>query len=210
MPAPLRDTLAAAARGERAAIDTLLADTYPQVRRMVHDLLARDFRPGNRWIGAMFSTNDIVQDVFLGVITSLEGFTGDHDAEFHRWVATQIRNRIVDRLRFHRAQRRDARRDIAADASGGVPLPGREPTPSHCASLDERALLFERALTTMNERERALWELRFEQERSFADIAAAMGYSDAESARSVFRALRAKLTVRLRRLGIEQTGDPGA
>lgn len=204
----LRETLHSAARGDRAAIDKLLAEAYPEVRRLVHAQLARDHRPGNRWVGALFSTDDIVQDVFLGVIQGLGDFAGEADREFYGWIATQVKNRIVDRMRFHRAQRRDVRRQAPPpDASGPPPIAAADPTPSRHAMLDERARLFELALATMTEREKQLWELRAEQDLGFAEIAERLAYADAESARSVFRALRAKLIVRLRRLGIERAAE---
>ena len=204
-PSSLRETLQRAARGDRAATDALLAETYPTVQRLVHAQLARDYRPGNRWIAALFSTGDIVQDVFLGVIQGLGDFAGSDDDEFRAWLATQVRNRIVDRVRFHRAQRRDVGRELAPDASDAPVFAARDATPSRHALLDERARLFEQALAGMTEREKQLWELRYEQDLGFAEVAASMGYADAESARSVFRALRAKLIVRLRRLGLEST-----
>lgn len=201
----LKDLLVAYAAGDDHARDLLLADLYPDVERRVHRALDRDFRPQNQWLIPLFSTGDIVQEVFLGVVRGLEGFAEKDPEELRAWIAKLVKNRIVDRLRFHGAQRRDARRQKKPRDERGdsVILPHDDPSPSMCASLEERAALFERAILELGERERQLWRLRFEDERSFEEVASEMSYANSESARAAFRSLRAKLLVRLRRLGIE-------
>jgi RNA polymerase sigma factor (sigma-70 family) len=208
----LQDLLTRAAQGDPQAKDALLQRLYPDVAARVHDALARDFRPKRGWLLPLFSTSDIVQDVFLGVIGGLEGFAGKSEDELRAWIATQVRNRIVDRLRFHQAQRRDVRRNVKPrDSAGDTVLPGAgDPTPSVCAALDERARLLAQALDELSPRDRELWCQRFEEELSHDAIASRLGYANAESARAACRALRAKLAVRLRRLGIETSGAGGA
>ncbi len=203
MAGRLTDLLTRAAKGDAEACDALLVELYPDVQQRVHEALARDFRPKNQWILPLFSTSDIVQDVFLGIVRGIGGFADQDEEHLRAWITTQVKNRILDRLRFHQAGKRDARKEAKPrDDKGRTILPGTDQTPSLCAALEERAELFNQALGTLSERERELWQLRFEQGASFADVAAALDYKNEESGRAAFRALRAKLVVRLRRLGI--------
>ena len=200
-----------AANGNEEAKATLLEQLYPEVQRKVHLALSKEYRPQNQWMLSLFSTGDIVQDVFLGVCRGLSSFKDRDETELRSWIAAQVKNRIIDRIRFHQAKRRDAPREKKPrDAEGNtVLLPARDPSPSTCVVLDERAAIFDRALAELGERETELWHLRFQEEKSFAEVATAMGYSSAESARAAFRDLRAKLTVRLRRLGLQELQDGG-
>ena len=103
--ADFHDDLAAARQGERAALDRLFGEFYPTVQANVHRHLASDFRAKRPWIGAMFSTGDVVQEVFLCVLRCLDDFEGRTPAEFVGYLTTLTRNRIVDAVRFHEAVR---------------------------------------------------------------------------------------------------------
>jgi RNA polymerase sigma-70 factor (ECF subfamily) len=94
--------------------------------------------------------------------------------------------KCADRVEYHRAQCRDAAREVAAPpaASEGAPwpeAPGREPTPLEAAMLNETV---ERLLAGLDQDERLLLELSLQ------------GYSTREISEQVGRAER---TVRLLR-----------
>ncbi|MCC6672773.1 MAG: hypothetical protein IT458_17035, partial [Planctomycetes bacterium] len=67
----LQRTLAAAAAGDAAALQALAETLYPRVRELVHRELQHDFRRRHRWILPLFSTRDVVHDVFAAVLRGL-------------------------------------------------------------------------------------------------------------------------------------------
>jgi len=116
-----------ARRSDPAALDTLARRFYPDVQRLVHHRLAADIRYGRPWISARFSTGDVVQSVFEGVLRDLGAFGGASEEAFVGYLTIVVRNRIVDAVRFHEAAQRDGRRGIpiedAFDAQCGEPDP---------------------------------------------------------------------------------------
>lgn len=210
MTTSLHDLLQGARDGDAAAREELLSSIYPVVAKQVHSALARDFRPRHPWAMALFSTNDIVQDVFLAVVRC-EPEAGAHDErQLWSWLATQVQNRIIDRVRFHLAQRRSARQTLPlpANETEGPLLAGRDRSPSAMVALDERAALVLRTLDELADRDRELWRLRVDEEQSFAAVARALDLPSEESARSAFRRLQARIVLRLHRLGVR--GAEGA
>lgn len=203
MTTPLHTLLTTAARGDPEARDVLLREIYPTVCAHVHQSLARDFRRRHPWMMAMFSTGDIVQDVFLAVVKAGPDLGVQDEQHLRRWLAVQVENRIIDRVRFHQAQRRDVRQVEPlqrADESVAVPAPGA--SPSGCAVLDERALLLRRALSELDAGDLDLWRLRVDEEQSFTAIAATLRLASDEAARSAFRRVQARLALRLQKLGL--------
>lgn len=79
-------TLELARAGDQDARNQILERFYPKVRELVHKKLEHDFRKNHRWILPLFSTGDIVQEVFVGVVNGAEGFVGeDHVDIFSRF-----------------------------------------------------------------------------------------------------------------------------
>ena len=96
-----RSTLEAAAGGDAAARNQLIERYADRVRSRVHAELEQDFRRNHRWILPLFSTRDVVQDVFVAVIRSLSAgerdqldFPSEH--AFIAWLSTVCRNRLLD------------------------------------------------------------------------------------------------------------------
>ena len=199
--------LAAARTGDRAALDRLLTELYPAVRELVHTSLATDLRRKRPWLTAMFSTGDVVQDVFCGVIRGLDDFHSVHDGAFVKYLATMVKNRLVDAVRFHEAARRDGRKQIEEPTAGlaEVAADGREATPTLAASLGERAGLVREALAELPERHRRLLELRLLEDATFPAIREALGYASDETARQAFHDAQARLLVKLRLRGFGRT-----
>ncbi|MEZ5962362.1 MAG: sigma-70 family RNA polymerase sigma factor [Planctomycetota bacterium] len=204
---PWNELLRLAADGDEEARARLLREIYPKVEAQVHRNLDRDFRRRHPWMLQMFSTGDIVQEVFLAVVKSRPEAGARNEFELQAWLASQVQNRIVDRVRFHLAQRRNAQRARPLATDAGDAVAGRDPTPSVVAALDERARILEVALAELDERQRCLWQLRMVEECEFGDIARRLDLASEEAARSAFRRLQAKLAVRLHRLGVQSHGD---
>ena len=107
--------IAAAQDGDQAARSDALCRIYPRVQRLVHRSLQRNFRSKNPWLRPMFSTGDVVQDVFLGVLSMAPKLGGQVEEDIVRYLATSVQNRLLDIVRFHSAACRDARRRAPTD-----------------------------------------------------------------------------------------------
>ncbi len=198
----LKRLQALAIAGDRDAQAELIRRFYPQVQQMVHRELERDFRKQHKWILPLFSTGDIVQEVFTGVMQSLDDFEVEDEESFARYLTTLVKHRLVDALRHHEAGRRDARRQVAPPTSAESGGPVDDPTPSIAAAISEQLTAFREVLDTFQMRERTLLELRLVEQEQYADVAQKLGYPTADAARKAFNQAQAKLVVKLKRRGI--------
>ncbi len=192
---PFLELLMRARSGEPEATNSLFERFYPQVERAVHWSLASDVRLKRPWLSSRLSTGDIVQETCRSAFTKLATFEGRTEASFAAYLSMIVRNRVVDAIRFHEAERRDGRR-------GAHPL-----DPSLLASTDiggssdvEKRDLVERLhglIDELPERERLLVRARFEGTATFAQLTEQLGYSSVTSARRAFFEAQARLAVRL-------------
>ena len=193
---PFVELLASARRGEAQALSILTERFYPAVQELVHHRLAADVRSGRPWLTARFSTGDVVHDVFHGVLRDLDAFAGDTEEAFVGYLVVVTRNRIIDMVRFHEADRRDGRR--------GGPLPeGLDPAapvsgPASMAASVERIELIQRALQQFDPREQHLLRARIEGQATFAELAEQLGYETESGARRAFYAAQARLSLILK------------
>lgn len=203
----MQGLLAAAAAGEKAAQDRLVEATYADVRARVHQELERDFRQRHKWMLPLFSTQDVVHEVLAAVVRDLRDTSFPAREAFFAFLGTVVHRRLIDAVRFHEAARRDGRRVVAEPTAGVAALgvDAREATPTFAAQLGERARLLQEALAELPERWRHLLELRLMEERTFPEIAQALGYSSEETARQSFVEAKARLLVKLRARGLGGT-----
>lgn len=200
----LQELVTGAAQGQPEAQNELITRFYPRVQSIVHRQLEQDFRKRHRWILPLFSTRDIVQEVFAGVIQRLEDCDFPDEDALVAYLSTMVRNRLLDAVRFHEAGRRDSRRresepergidSIKADTSGE--------TPELAAALAEQAELVRTVLDEFSERHRELLKLRLSEDQSYPAIAEQLGYASAETARQSFLDAQARLLVKLRARGM--------
>ena len=187
--------LASARRGEQHSIDELFRRFYGRVEQFVHVALARDLRAKRPWISARFSTGDVVQEVFRSVLTDLDGFRGRNGEAFFGYLSTVVRNRLLDLLRFHEADRRDGRRTQEADDDQISPDRG----PATDALAAERRAIFADVLRGFGEREQALLRGRIQHDRGFRELTAELGFSSMSAAQRAFYSAQAQLVLRLKR-----------
>ncbi|MCP3917204.1 MAG: sigma-70 family RNA polymerase sigma factor [bacterium] len=200
-PAPeFQRTLAAARSGEPAALEALFERFYPPVRNMVHGTLSGDLRVQRPWLTALFSTGDIVQDVFKSVLGDLDAFKGENEHAFVGYLAMVIRNRLLDAIRFHEAARRDRRRIGASTEDVEVEHDTR--TPSARAASAEQVALFCGVVASFSPREQLLLRERIENDAPYAELAERFGYPSADAARKAFYTAQARLVTRLRNAGM--------
>ena len=187
--------LMAARAGETEALNALLARFYSRVDRYVSAVLERDLRRTRDWLSRRFSTGDVVQEVFRSVITDLSGFRGATEEEFFGYVSRIVRNRILDALRYHEAERRDVRLTAPErHGDGAAPIAG----PVTVFEAGERRQLYEAALASFPEHDQALLRRRLEDQIEFSVLTAELGFGSDSATRRAFYAAQAKLVVRLR------------
>ncbi len=203
----LQPAIAAAARGDAAAVDRVVAACYETVRRLVHRDLDRDFRAHHKWMLPLFSTQDVVHEVLAAVVRDLDDTQFDDVAPFCAYLGTLVRHRLLDAVRFHEAARRDGRKQVGEPTAGlaGVVADGREATPTLAASLGERAALVRESLAELPERQRRALEMRLLEDATFPQIRDALGYSSEATARQACLDAEARLLVKLRVRGFGRT-----
>jgi RNA polymerase sigma factor (sigma-70 family) len=173
-------------------MDELVTRFYPMVRGLVHRSLATDLRRKKPWLSAMFSTGDIVQEVFQSVVRDMGDFSSDNEGAFVNYLVTLVQNRLTDAVRFHEAMRRNPRRNRngmeqvnqqASDTRG----------PVERAAAEEQLRRYTRAFADLTLAERTLLRRRLHTEDTFAELATSLGYPSEESARKAFYAAQARL-----------------
>lgn len=206
MPTPTRPSdsdgpdfsllLAAARNGDQASLTLLFERFYPSVERQVHAALAKDLRVNRPWLTTRFSTGDVVQEVFRSVLADLGGFAGGTEELFTHYLTTIVRNRLLDVVRFHEADRRDGRRtspppsdDEAASLRDG---------PATDAISAEQRQIFDELLADFDDRDQRLLRGRLECEREFQDLAVELGFGSVSATRRAFYAAHARLAIRMR------------
>jgi len=194
--AGFQELLAVAKHGDAEALEVLFQRFYPVVQRMVHRRLASDLRLHRPWLTSRFSTGDVVQEVFRSVLGRLEGFEGGSEDAFSGYLATIVRNRIVDAIRFHEAEQRDGRQ---GQSSEQLDLhEAGESDPGEIAMSVDELRRFRDVLGEFNERERLLLRGRFEDDEPFGALAERLGYPSYFAARRAFFAAQGRLIARLR------------
>lgn len=192
---PFPTLLEGARRKDPAALDELARRFYPGVERQVHHRLATDIRSRRPWLSARFSTGDVVQSVFEGVLLDLDAFAGTTEEAFVGYLTTVVRNRILDAVRFHEAAQRDGRRGVPLEGTGAGQ--GGEPDPAEAAITAERMTLLLATLEEFEPRLRHLLRARMEGLASFRELAEQLGYGSESAARRAYFDAQAKLALRL-------------
>ncbi len=194
---PFSTLLEGARRKDRDALDELARRFYPRVERLVHHRLATDIRYRRPWVSARFSTGDVVQSVFEGVLSDLGAFAGSTEEAFVGYLSTVVRNRIIDAVRFHEAAQRDGRRGVPLEETDGGT--GDATDPADAAISEEKMTLLLATLEEFEPRVQHLLRARMEGLASFRELAEQLGYGSESAARRAFFDAQAKLALRLGR-----------
>lgn len=151
------------------------------------------------------SCSDLVQTVCRQVLEDLDGVSFNDEAAFKYWLFTIAQNKILNRVRHWRAQKRDAARDLPTGQEDSGQRPdgllgayGSFCTPSQDVSIREEIERIERAMDELSEEQRdALIQSKLVG-RSYAEIAADTGRTEMAVRKLVSRA-RARLGILLHR-----------
>lgn len=193
---PFDEALRAARQGDAGAIDLLTQRFYPTVKKLVHHRLDRDLRNGRPWLAARFSTGDVVHEVFLSVLRDLKAFAGESEGAFVGYLAMVVRNRLIDAVRFHEAERRDGRR-LAPGQEERNHL-GSATDPANRADISDQVEQLQRELLLFDEREQLLLRARIESLATFRELAEQLGYESESGARRAYYAAQARLVLVLK------------
>lgn len=170
MDEPDAETIAAATRGDQAAVSELLERYLPGLRAFVR-LRAGDVVHGRE------EHSDIVQSVCRDVLENLDRCRYGGDEGFRRWLYRTALRKIADRHEHYHAKKRDVQRE---GSFGSHPSAARSPTPtpSEHAIASEKLARIERALASMPPDYREVIVLARYVGLSHREIAAEMGRSE--------------------------------
>lgn len=150
----------AAATGDRAACQELMAALHPPVLRYCRSRLATG-------AGDATSAEDMAQDTLIALLRALPTF--DHDAgPLLAFAFTIARNKIIDTVRRSRISRIDLT-DTVPDGAG------TDDAPDELTVRAEQAAMVQRLLGRLPERHRDVLRLRLIEGRSAIETAALLG-----------------------------------
>jgi RNA polymerase sigma-70 factor (ECF subfamily) len=129
------------------------------------------------------SASDLVQQTFLEAQRDFGRFAGASEADLLAWLRQLLLNNLANfRRDYRQTGKRQLDREVAlgpAGSSGGpaAEVPADTPSPSAHALAHERSEAVRRALDRLPEDYRQVLLLRYEEGRSFEDIARLMSRS---------------------------------
>jgi RNA polymerase sigma-70 factor (ECF subfamily) len=157
-----------AQRGDRGALDDLIARYLPRMQRWASGRLPQRARD-------LADTQDLVQETVLQVVRKLDTFEVRGEGAFQAYLRQAILNRIREELR--RANRRPSRSELDSQA----PDEGRSPLDE--AIGQEAVERYERALATLRPQDREAVVARIELGCTNQEVAELLGKPSANAAR---------------------------
>jgi RNA polymerase sigma-70 factor, ECF subfamily len=151
------DLVLRANRGERQALNTLMARYLPRLQRWAHGRLP----PAAR---SALQTQDLVQETLKDVIEHLPSFEPRHEGAFQGYVRTTLWNKIRDLARQH--SRRGPSVQLDPD------LPAEDWSPLDLAVGRETLDRYEAALERLRPDDKALIVARIEMGLPYPEMAA--------------------------------------
>jgi RNA polymerase sigma factor (sigma-70 family) len=144
--------IAAARRGEPAALDSLFARSLPP---LVAFIRARS----GKAIAARESATDIAQSVFREVLQEADRIELLGEGAFRNWLYMQATRKVFDRAKFHGRDRRDISKEVALpaacpDADALLGCYATIASPSRHAAAREELARFEAAVQDLPDNQR--------------------------------------------------------
>jgi RNA polymerase sigma-70 factor (subfamily 1) len=178
--------------GDAAALDDLLAQCRDPLRRAV------DLRL-DRQLARREDASDIVQKVLFDASRRFQEYLADPKMPFHLWLRHMAKDRIIDTHRRHQgAARRSLDREQAAgpalDEASSIQLVAQlvdqELTPASAAIQQELQHKLQGVLGELDETDREIILMRYYEQLSNQEIAAALDLTEAAASMRHLRALR--------------------
>ena len=182
-----------AAKGDRGAVDTLLARHREPLRRMVHLRL-------DPALAQRLDASDIVQEVLLDASERMREYATQVPMPFHLWLRRIALDRLIDAHRRHRvAKKRSVDRERSLNRGAHehrssielvLALRDSQPTPAAAAMREELARRFRAALELLADGDREVLLMRYFEQLSNSEVAVQLGLSEAAAGMRHLRALR--------------------
>jgi RNA polymerase sigma-70 factor (ECF subfamily) len=187
--------------GDEEALRELLARYLPQLHAFVRLRAGAELR-------ARESSMDLVQSVCRELLSAASRFEDRGEDRFRAWLFTSALNKLREKRRFHRSQKRDLAREAEPeDEEEGALAAASYLTPSVDAMGREAALALEQALGALREEHREVIAMARIARLPHAVIAETLGRSEAAVRQLLVRALL-ELARELRARGFELDREP--
>ena len=157
-------------QGDESALNELLADYVPRLRKAAHGRL-----PG--FVRDLHDTVDAVQDAVLKALPHLKTIEIRHEGSLYFYLRQSVMNRIIDIVRG--AQRKPRRAELDDNMADPATSPERR------AIQQENVERYEAALSRLEERQQRAVVLKMELDYSYQDVADALGQTTAGAARQL-------------------------
>jgi RNA polymerase sigma-70 factor (ECF subfamily) len=169
-----------AAGGDAAAGEDLLASHRDRLRRMVRVYL-------DRRVAARVDPSDVIQEALAEAARKLPAYLRDRPLPFYPWLRRIAWERLV---KIHRTHLRAGMRSAAREEPGGLPLPDESAADlarrlaasgtSPSARLVQKELRdrIREALDRMGPRDREVLVMRYLEQLTNKEIAAALGVTE--------------------------------
>lgn len=152
-------------------VQRFLAGDERAFNELVRRYQQRLLRFVNRMIGDWERSEDLVQEVFVRVFRSIQGF--DQSRKFSTWVYTIARNVARTELRKRSKSREVLFQTLSGDDDSGPPLEWTDPSSGPDELYRKRHLraTVEEAVEMLPERYRTIFVLRELEDRTYEEIA---------------------------------------
>jgi RNA polymerase sigma-70 factor (ECF subfamily) len=192
------DLLGRAERGDRAAVELLLAEYRESMRRFIDLHLDPAIR-------GRVDPSDVVQDAQLTVAHRLHDYLARRPMPFHLWVRRTAYERMLNTRNRHRAARRDVKREVKPPDRSSVVLAesliGSVATPSAIAQAKEFAERFAAVIAELPDADREILLLRQVEDMPYEEVAVLLDIEETTARQRYGRAL-VRLKRRLSKSGL--------
>ena len=173
-------------RGDRQALEQLLAEDRPNLRAFIEVRL-------DPQLAARLDPSDVVQEAQLEVVRRMDDYLRRRPMPFHLWLRKTAYERLLDLRRHHRrAQRSVAREAALPDRSSWLlarPLLAGGASPSQQLEARELAERVARAVDRLAEADREILLMRHGESLPFEEIACLLEIEPAAARKRFGRAL---------------------
>lgn len=189
MEGDLARQIAAARRGEPAAIDSLFARNLPP---LVAFIRAR----AGKAVAARESAHDLAQSVYREVLQDAAAIELKDEGAFRNWLFMAATRKVLDRAKFLKRERRDIAREqelpeAGPEADAMLACYASIATPSQHAAAKEELQRVERAVQDLPEEQREAVVMSRLMNLSYPQIAEQMGRTESSVRGLVARGLAA-------------------
>jgi RNA polymerase sigma-70 factor, ECF subfamily len=178
-----------AARGDQAALRSLLERHRERLRRMV--ALRLDSR-----LSARLDASDVVQEALADAAQKLSDYERDRPLPFYPWLHRLTAERLAIVHRQHRSKGRSVGReqrghDLPDDSAQLLvdQLVAGDPTPGHDLLREERRQRVRDALDRLSQPDREILVMRYLEDLSFPEIAAILEIGESAAKMRHLRAI---------------------